>query len=305
MSHFLVVDDSLVDRQLAGRLLQEMGEADVKFAASGIEAIEQLEAQLPLAVITDLQMPEMGGLQLVEMMRQRWPSVPVILMTAHGSEEVAVQALLRGATDYVPKRNLATELVEAIQAILAITSADRPHQRLSHCLRYQEQHYELENDMLLLPPLVDGLQQSAIDFGLVDSSGALQLAKALTEAISNAICHGNLELGAEADPVKGSLPTDDVLAQRRARAPFSERRVFVRACYQPEQVRFLISDQGRGFDHAALPDVKKEPAHLRQSEGRGLVLVKLFMDEVSFNLHFRAFLPAASIDWYWRNRGSR
>jgi CheY-like chemotaxis protein len=50
---------------------------------------------LPDAVLTDLDMPEMNGLQLVEAIRRDYPAVPVILMTALGSEEIAVEALQR------------------------------------------------------------------------------------------------------------------------------------------------------------------------------------------------------------------
>ena len=59
-------------------------------------------------------MPEMDGLELVETIRRRFAPLPVILMTAHGSEEIAMQALRKGATSYVAKRNLAAELVDMV-----------------------------------------------------------------------------------------------------------------------------------------------------------------------------------------------
>ncbi len=87
MNYILVVDDSLVDRRVAGQLLEGHPEYHVEYAADGTEALELLEARLPLTVVTDLQMPEIDGMQLIEGVRRRFPSVPVIVMTAYGSPD--------------------------------------------------------------------------------------------------------------------------------------------------------------------------------------------------------------------------
>src|SRR5262245_9048764 len=81
----LVVDDSAMDRHLAGAIVQKMGGWQPLFAANGAEALAMLEAQRPDVVLTDMLMPEMDGLQLVQAIRAKYPLVPVILMTAHGS----------------------------------------------------------------------------------------------------------------------------------------------------------------------------------------------------------------------------
>src|SRR5580698_6254033 len=75
----LVVDDSLVDRRLAGRLLEKEGEWQVSYAADGAQALDAMSRSLPQAVLTDLQMPVMDGLALVERMRKEFPRIPVIL----------------------------------------------------------------------------------------------------------------------------------------------------------------------------------------------------------------------------------
>ena len=58
---------------------------------------------MPAVVLTDLQMPGLDGLALVQEIREKYPRLPVILMTAHGSEDVAILALRAGATNYVPE----------------------------------------------------------------------------------------------------------------------------------------------------------------------------------------------------------
>jgi len=284
MSYLLVVDDSLVDRQLAGRLLESRTEHHVEYASNGLDALEVLESRLPLAVVTDLQMPEMDGMQLVQAVRRRFPTVPVIVITGHGSEEIALQALMYGAADYVPKSKLASELPESVEGVLAIATGDRPHQRLSHCLRYQEVQYELENDFLLIPPLVDQLQHAARDLMLVDETESVRLAKAIAEALTNAVYHGNLELTAEQiEAAAESSSSDDTIALRRKQPPYCERHVYLRAVISAREARFTIRDQGPGFDVNQVPDVQADPSHLSRSSNRGLVLIRMFMDEVSFN----------------------
>ena len=82
-------------------------------------------AACPDLLLTDLDMPLMNGLELVESVRRRFPRVPVVLMTAYGSDEVAARALEAGAASYVPKRNLEKELLETIRDLLAVVEADR------------------------------------------------------------------------------------------------------------------------------------------------------------------------------------
>jgi CheY-like chemotaxis protein len=230
-------------------------------------------------------MPEMDGMQLVEAVRRRFSTVPVVVITGHGSEDIALQALMHGAADYVPKSKMAAELPESVEGVLAIAMGDRPHQRLSHCLRYQELQYELENDVLLIPPLVERLQHAARDLGVVDETDSVRLAKSLVEALTNAVYHGNLELTTEqieaaAEP---SSPAAETIALRRQQPPYCERHVHLRAEVSDREARFTIRDEGPGFDVAQLPDVKADPSHLSRTSNRGLVLIRMFMDQVAFN----------------------
>src|SRR5262249_47668467 len=89
----LIVDDSPIDRQVASRLLSRALQVEVDHAEQGLEALEKIGRQQPDLVLTDLNMPAMDGLALVEAIRSRFPLVPTILMTANGSEEIAIQAL--------------------------------------------------------------------------------------------------------------------------------------------------------------------------------------------------------------------
>src|SRR5688500_5446588 len=105
MATVLVVDDSAVDRRLVAGLLKQSN-LQVEMAETGREALDCLRATPIDLVVTDLQMPELDGLGLVRHVRDHGPHVPVILITAHGSEDLAIEALHAGAASYVPKSEL-------------------------------------------------------------------------------------------------------------------------------------------------------------------------------------------------------
>ena len=80
MSTILVVDDLLADRRIAGGLLEKSTDFSVVYAEHGQAALEQIEAHIPDLVVTDLQMPEMDGLELVKTVKEQYPLIPTILM---------------------------------------------------------------------------------------------------------------------------------------------------------------------------------------------------------------------------------
>ena len=131
MTVVLVVDDSPVDRHLVGSLLAEEGSLQVEFASHGGEALERVKASPPDIVLSDLQMPGLDGLGLIEALKQSHPQIPIVVMTSKGSEEFAVKALRTGAASYLPKSRLAAELLPTIDEVLSVARADRHVGRLS------------------------------------------------------------------------------------------------------------------------------------------------------------------------------
>lgn len=99
----LVVDDEALIRDMIKRGLSQMGGFSVEVAQSGPEAIEKMEKDVFDLVLTDLKMPEMDGLELLKTIKGTRPEIMVIMMTAHGSIETAVEAMKIGADDYITK----------------------------------------------------------------------------------------------------------------------------------------------------------------------------------------------------------
>jgi len=99
----LVVDDEALVRDIIRKGLSQMGGFNVEVAQSGSEAIEKIEKDVFDLVLTDLKMPGMDGLELLKNIKGTRPEVMVIMMTAYGSIETAVEAMRIGANDYITK----------------------------------------------------------------------------------------------------------------------------------------------------------------------------------------------------------
>ena len=280
MAKILVVDDSGVDRTIAGAFVEKMG-ASVLFAENGKIALDVMQNDEPDAVLTDLQMPEMDGLDLVKNLRRIYPGTPVILMTAYGSEEIAVNALQAGAVSYVAKKNLKQDLAEAVESVLATVAARDERQKLQNVFSSQVSTFELGYEEGSQAALINHLQEDLKRISFGDPGDIMHVGMALTEALANAIDHGNLELDSTLREETNSSYRE-LGARRSQEPPYANRRVKVIAYLSSVEIKLVIQDQGPGFDPSKLPD-PTDPENLLKASGRGIMLIKTFMDEVTFS----------------------
>jgi len=281
MTRVLVVDDSPVDLRLVGEYLREDSTLEVENAVHGADALVKMEQALPDVVVTDLVMPEMDGLALTGVVTDRFPLVPVILITAQGNEEIAVQALHRGAANYVPKRRLADKLLDTVREVLRLSYRKRRQTQLMGCMTRHDCGFALDNDPGLIGALIAHLQDEAAQLGLCDAAGSTRLGVALEEALKNALYHGNLEVGQQLRE-QDKQAYDAMVQERRQQAPYRDRRIHVVAKLSQDGLTFEIRDDGPGFDVSILPD-PADPASLERTSGRGVLLMRTLMDEVVYN----------------------
>jgi DNA-binding NarL/FixJ family response regulator len=115
----LVADDHGVLREGLRSLIERAPDIEIcAEAADGREALEQLEKQPPDVAILDITMPRLGGLEVVEAIRTRHPSVKVILLSVHTEAHVIQSAVALGVDGYVLKSARTSELMEAIRAVM-------------------------------------------------------------------------------------------------------------------------------------------------------------------------------------------
>ena len=281
MARILVVDDSPLQRKLAGSLIEREEDLEVPYAAGGDEALAAMAVRLPDLVLTDLQMPGIDGLALVAAVRRLHPQIPVVLMTASGNEEKAVEALHSGAASYIPKTVLDRDLIKTLHSVLEVSHENRSRALLLRSMTHSEAVFVLGNNPALIGPLVNYLQQGLSAMGLCNETETTRVGVALDEALVNALHHGNLE-------VDSAMRRDDLdgyhrlISERREQPPYRNRRIWVSAIFDRDRATFVVRDEGNGFDPDLLPD-PTDPANLARPHGRGVLLIRTFMDKVIYN----------------------
>ncbi len=141
MPTLLIVDDEAKMRRLLELQLTQAGFAVVS-ADSAEEGLARLREQPVDLVVTDLRLPGMDGLALLQAVKREFPGLPVVVMTAHGTVETAVEAMKAGAGDYVLKPFPLEELRLVIEKELANAGLRRQNQSLREALR---ERYDFPN----------------------------------------------------------------------------------------------------------------------------------------------------------------
>jgi len=110
----LIVDDDKAFLQILAERMQNRG-MEVTTAESAAVALQLLEKESYDAVLLDLMMPEMGGIEALQIMRRKQPEIQVIFLTGHPSVSKGVEAMKLGAMDFIPKPIDMAELTEKIK----------------------------------------------------------------------------------------------------------------------------------------------------------------------------------------------
>ncbi|WP_438347680.1 response regulator transcription factor [Paenibacillus sp. FA6] len=142
----LVDDESYVTESIAQTInWSEMGVSQVYQASSAAEALQVLEEQAVDIVVTDIRMPEMDGLQLVELIAQRWKDIRCILLTGHSDFQYAKKAIQLQAFDYILKPVNDDEFIASV--LSAIESLQDEWEQAE---RYQQLLYDRKSDFTVL-----------------------------------------------------------------------------------------------------------------------------------------------------------
>src|SRR6476646_7166107 len=114
MHNIMVVDDEDIEASVIGQILSDRG-FDVSVQNHPRKALEHAHKQSFDLILSDLKMPDMDGLELLQGLRRLDPEAPVIIMTAYATVTTAVEAMRQGAFDYIVKPFSKDELVIAVE----------------------------------------------------------------------------------------------------------------------------------------------------------------------------------------------
>jgi hypothetical protein len=145
----------------------------------------------------------------------------------------------------------------------------------------RESYFSIENDPELIGALVDLLVQELAGMSVGDEAVRSRIGVALQEALSNALYHGNLEVSSDLRQYD-ECHFYALATERRSLVPYRQRRVHVHATIDRDSATFVIRDEGPGFDVSRL-DQSIDSEDVMRIGGRGLLLIRTFMDEVRYN----------------------
>ncbi len=240
----LVVDDDADMREVVHDMLKDRGH-QVTTAGSGQEALQLLGEEDYAVVLTDLRMKGLQGLELLTEIKRLYPDINVILMTAFGSVETAVEAMKHGASDYLTKPVRKDELVRVIERVIREASLRREVSRLR-----KEVHKEYSFHQILgkSKPM-----QAVFD-----------LIKRVADSPTNVLITGESGTGKELVAKAIHFNSD------RKEAPF----IPVNCAAIPEQ---LLESELFGHMRGAFTDAKFDKRGLFEEAQKGT----LFLDEIS------------------------
>ncbi|MCG6154457.1 ATP-binding response regulator [Rubinisphaera margarita] len=274
----------------AVRRFQELARAVVNhvFATIDVDAADGLATARPLLkqrhyelVVVDASQLDSGSQDLLAHMNLWYEATPVVILSATGLEERVLDAIRRGAIGFVRKEHFKEELPQQIRSILNATMRSQPNSLAGSLLKEQTTSFCLPNERTLIVKVNNYCAQLLQVFQICPQRDQMRILLALEEALTNAMNHGNLEVSSDLRGVDDEAYLR--LLQERSNIPrFANRRVEMDITVTTSLARFRIRDEGPGFDVSRLPD-PCDPANIGRSHGRGVFLMRTYMDEVQYN----------------------
>jgi len=134
----LIVDDEADISLILKLQLEDAGYRTVR-ARDGLEGLECLSRQPFDLMLLDIKMPRMNGIQVLARAQKEFPEVAVVMMTAHGSEDIAVDAMKKGAVDYIAKPFSGEDAVKKVDRAIAFNRSRLENRRLQEELGHEQQ----------------------------------------------------------------------------------------------------------------------------------------------------------------------
>ncbi len=120
MKRLLVVDDSKLMRDMVAACLRPLGPVSFEFAGTGLEAIERLALAGFDLVVLDLNMPDVGGIEVIEFVRSqdRLKALPILVVTTRGDDQSKTRVLAAGASSFLPKPFAPQQILDEVKRLL-------------------------------------------------------------------------------------------------------------------------------------------------------------------------------------------
>ncbi|MCP4715180.1 MAG: response regulator [Deltaproteobacteria bacterium] len=250
----LVVDD---DRDVLSTLTEILAELKLSpiTAADGAEAIEKIKTQKIDLIITDLMMPVMDGFELIQATRQLNVNIPIAVISGHGEVKNVVNALSRGAYNFITKPFTIKEIENIVKRGLRLREFSLGTHRLLEGIKNTTE-MEIPSYPHILPSATLYIVRECQWRGIEDDATLSNISISIDELLNNALIHGN-DLN-------------------------ETKKITVSLVFDHDRMSLTIEDEGEGFDYKTVLSEFTESAQSLPTK-RGLFIVNYLMDEIMFN----------------------
>ncbi|TWU06009.1 response regulator [Stieleria varia] len=283
MPTILLVDDSPTQIVFAQSVLQEHG-ISIRSAQHGRDALDVMNTHHVDVVVTDMQMPVMDGLDLIREMQIQHPAIPAILLTGHGSEGLAAEALSAGAVTYLSKEHIHIQLRDTTHRVLQLAHAHTQAMKIKGVLRRSAFEFATDSCIDRITPLVCLQLQMMTTMRLLHTGHRIRIAEALHYLYYHTMLHENLELPISKTPLSfaQAMSHTDSMRHDKDTVHKLQRAISVWIDANDDALTITLAHQGLGgsLKQGPLPGT---PDSFSDERARGMLLLTSLMDEVFIN----------------------
>lgn len=250
----LIVDD---DKEVLSTLKEIIDELKLNSvtAGDGKEAMEKIKTQKIDLIITDLLMPKMDGLELIQQSRLLNPKIPIAVISGYGEAKNVIVALTRGAYNFISKPFTIKEIESIVKKGLRLREFSLgTHKILAGIRNYTE--INIPSYTHLLPSVTLYTVRECQWRGIEDEDLLTNISICVDEMLNNALIHGN---GLD-----------------------ESKKISIKLTFDTEKFMICIEDEGNGFNHQEILASLSEDTYNIPTK-RGLFIVKYLMDRLSYN----------------------
>ncbi len=231
-------------------------------------------------IVTEIRLRKMDGIELLRHVNALDVPVPVLLI-GQGNVDDAIRALRYGACDFIRKPVDANDIASIIRTELRNRRKKEKPVDLGHFVVSDRREFLLPSDDELASLVSYELTKNLTGSGICNHVTSENISLSLKEALSNAMFHGNLEVDSKIREIDGVKAYNELIEKRKNSDKYKNRRVHILYELTPSWVEYTITDEGKGFNYTLLPD-PKEPENFFKKSGRGILIIKIHMDEIEW-----------------------
>lgn len=275
----LVVEDDQASRSYLEVILRKEN-LNFRSADNGKDGLEIFKEYIPDIVLSDINMAQMNGLELLENIKRIKPETIVIMLTAFNSEDYVVEAMKLGANNYLKKPVLKNNLISLLRKYSSVLHSRKSAKKIQGFIKRHNFSLDFKSNIEIIPSIVNYLITEVE--GVFPEEVLLDIKLGLGELLLNAVEHGNLDISfIEKSHAVQNDQLQQLYYERLGDPEFYRRKVFIDFSMTPEYSEWVITDEGDGFDPDSIPNPISEDGILRL-HGRGIFICKFQFDELEY-----------------------